>query len=77
MSEEVSRIIAYLDRLGATYHVIDGHPDWYEARWPDKEAPGGYARWACQDHPDDPRRERPVAQAFKNRAIGRASAHKP
>lgn len=66
MTSKIFRIIAHLDRLGATYRAVDGHPGWYEARWPDEEAPGGCSRWACRDHPDD--RDRDIAQAFKHRA---------
>lgn len=66
MDDATAKVLARLDRMGATYHAAEGWPGWYEARWPDEDEPRGYSRWACQDAPDDP--ERDFAKAFAARA---------
>jgi len=64
---KVARIMAQLDAQGATFRVIPGHPDWYEARWPEPDQPKGYSRWAALDKDDEPERE--LARAFRVMAI--------
>ncbi len=37
MDDATAKVLARLDRMGATYHAAEGWPGWYEARWPDED----------------------------------------
>ena len=66
-AERVDRVMAYLDRCGATFEAVPGWPGWYAARWHDEGSFGDHARrWACcADIEMDC--EWPYALAFKAR----------
>lgn len=70
-SERVPRVMAYLDRCGATFEAVPGWPGWYAARWHDEGNFGDHARrWACcADVEMDC--EWPYALAFKARVEAR------
>lgn len=62
----VPAAMAYLDRCGATFEAVPGHPTWFAARWEDPESFDEPRRWACCIEEWD--REYPYALAFKARA---------
>lgn len=66
-AERVDRVMAYLDRCGATFEAVPGWSGWYAARWHDEGSFGDHARrWACcADIEMDC--EWPYALAFKAR----------
>jgi hypothetical protein len=46
--QRLPRIMAYLDRCGATFEAVPGWPGWYAARWNDEANFGDHPRrWAC------------------------------
>lgn len=61
----VPRTMAYLDRCGATFEAVSGHPTWFAARWEDPESFDEPRRWACCTEEWD--HEFPYALAFKAR----------
>ncbi|WID98401.1 hypothetical protein QO058_09260 [Bosea vestrisii] len=66
-AKRIPRVMACLDRCGATFEAVPGWPGWYAARWSDQVNFGDHLRrWACcTDIEMDC--EWPYALAFKAR----------
>lgn len=62
---DVPKALAYLDRCGATFEQVPGHPTWFAARWEDHESFDEPRRWACCVEEWD--REHWYAKAFRAR----------
>jgi hypothetical protein len=70
----VPRVMAYLDRCGATFEAVPGWPGWYAARWSDEVNFGDHLRrWACCTD-IEMNYEWPYALAFKARVDGGAQS---
>jgi hypothetical protein len=65
-ARRLHRILAYLDRCGATYEPCARFPGWFQARWSDPANFDHACRWACSTAHEDP--ERLYALAFQARA---------
>lgn len=62
---DVPKAMAYLDRCGATFEQVPGHPTWFAARWEDAQSFDERRRWACCTEEWD--REHHYAKAFRAR----------
>lgn len=66
---QFQRCIAYLERVGAVFMSIEGHPNWFVAHWHDPDYPtpdGRPTRWACSTEIRES--DLPYALEFQRRA---------